>query len=238
MSMRKLLHVLLAAMTAAILSVSVFAFDTIEMECEDGDITGAALEFNDGNIQEKSLASGGLVVGMSGNDADMTMGTTITFSGVEISEHGIYRVILGYDTNNDSIKKVDFLIDGVRYVIEIPMDELSSAWDVEYREGSVEVELSAGAHTIAVTTSEDFNRDKSDPDAYVKSVNADYLRIEQVSKIEEPAPAAEEPVIETPPAETALAVSSAPQTFDLAAVLLTGMFTAAAAAAVAKRRAR
>ena len=54
------------------------------------------------------------------------------------------------------------LVDGVRYDVPIDRDSLPDKYGVETQYYELRLTMTKGAHTLAVTTSEDFNRD---PDA-------------------------------------------------------------------------
>lgn len=239
--MKKFLSLALVLTLLCALALSVNAYDQIFLECEDGVITGAATLKDNNNIQDVGdFASGGLIVGLSGDNSDMTLASTVTFENVSFPEDGTYRITLQYDTTNDTHKGVDLLVDGARYEFYIDEAKLPDTWAVQMNQTYLDVIVLAGTHNIAVTTPLDFNRDSSDPDTYVKSVNADYITIDFLEAL----PTAEEPAAEAPsveastaeaPAETAPSVS-APQTFDPAAITVLFAVLAGAGAFMSSKK--
>ena len=87
------------------------------------------------------------------------------------------------------------------------------------------MELTKGTHEIAVTTSEDFNRD-SNFGPVVKSVNADYIEINLVKEI----------VIAAEVTETVEEITTAPQTFDMGILTAAAAIVSAAGYMIAKKR--
>ena len=63
--MKKILIVLVCLTMLLSLCAPAFAAEKelFRLECEDGEISGAAKDYKDGNIQAVSIASGGFVVG-------------------------------------------------------------------------------------------------------------------------------------------------------------------------------
>lgn len=205
-------------------------------ECEDGEITGAAKEYKDGNIQDVGIASNGQIVGLGGvNDAPQ-LASTVTFPNFVIPEDGIYDITFRYDTDASDEKKADIMVDGHRYAVAINMAELPEQYGVEFRDFTLSgCHFTAGEHTLAVTTSEDFNRD-AEFGPIVKSVNADYIEVKYVG----PLPVDEAPVEDTDvPAEEVPAddapAAEAPVTAD-AGIAAAVLAFAAAAVVLAKRK--
>ena len=78
--MKKLLSAVLCAVLLLTLCVAVSAEDVLyHFECEDSEITGAAKEYKDGNIQDVTIASGGKIVGLGGTNDAPQMASTVTF---------------------------------------------------------------------------------------------------------------------------------------------------------------
>lgn len=205
------------------------------LECEDGVITGAAKDYKDGNIQDVGIASGGKIVGLGGVSDAPQMASWVTFADLEIPVSGVYAVTFCYDTNAGDTKKADIVIDDVRYNVPINMDELPELYGEEFRDYTLEIELSAGKHTFAVTTAEDFNRDSA-AGPVVKSVNADYIRIALLAEIAEPEPAPETPADEAPAEEVveSLPEEATPVTADMG--MMASLLAFAAAAVVLVKR--
>lgn len=202
-------------------------------ECEDGEITGAAKEFKDGNIQDVLIASNSQIVGLGGAGDAPQMASTVTFPNFVIPEDGIYQIIFRYDTNAGDEKKADLVIDGHRYAVAINMAELPDKYGEEFRSYVLDnCVFTAGEHALAVTTAEDFNRDP-EYGPVVKSVNADYVEVKYVG----PMPAAETPVEDTPVEEPAVDApeAAAPVTAD-AGIAAAVLAFAAAAVVLAKRK--
>lgn len=221
--MKKTLTMLTAAVMAVVLCVSAGAFSA-KYECEDGVITGAAKEYKDGNIQDVAIASGGKIVGLGGvNDAPQ-MASFVTWS-VEVPTDGVYDITFAYDSDNASEKGASMLVDGERYDVDIDMASLPEKYGLETQYWTLTIELAAGAHEIAVTTSEDFNRDSSFGPV-VKSVNADYIEIELVREI----------VIAPEVVDTAEDIAAAPQTFDMGIITAAAAVISAAGYMIAKKR--
>lgn len=144
-------------------------------ECEDGVISGESHIYETNNHIQTGQYGGATVVGISGSSDCPTMASTITFPNVNVTKDGNYKFILSYDASNDSLKKVDLLVDGVRYNFPVPgLDGLPGGWRLGLYNVSVRIPLSAGVHTFAVTTSVDFDRNGT---PVVKSVNADSLTV-------------------------------------------------------------
>lgn len=222
--MKKTLTVLTAIVLSAVLCVSAGAAFSAKYECEDGVITGAAKDYKDGNIQDVAIASGGKIVGLGGvNDAPQ-MASFVTWS-VEVPVNGEYDITFAYDTDNSDEKGASMLVDGERYDVDIDMSVLPDAYGMETQYWTLSVELTAGAHEIAVTTSEDFNRD-ANAGPVVKSVNADYIEIVLVKEI---VAAAE--VVEIPEE-----LPAAPQTFDMGIAAAAAALLSAAGYMVSKKR--
>lgn len=152
--------------------------DDILLECSRGILSGAA------SIDKQPGFDGSTMVSLSGSDDDKTKGSTVTFKDVEVYKDANYKFVLAYDTSNDTTKKVDLLVDDVRYNFPLPAKaDLPAEWRKGIYEVSVIVPVKKGIHTFAVTTSLDFNRDKTDPDKYIKSVNAKSLTLKYDSEI-------------------------------------------------------
>ena len=221
--MKKTLTMLTAAVMAALMCVSVSAFSA-KYECEDGVITGAAKEYKDGNIQDVAIASGGKIVGLGGvNDAPQ-MASTVTWS-VDVPADGEYDITFAYDSDNASEKGASMLVDGERYDVDIDISILPEKYGLETQYWTLNVELTKGTHEIAVTTSEDFNRD-SNFGPVVKSVNADYIEINLVKEI----------VIAAEVTETVEEITTAPQTFDMGILTAAAAIVSAAGYMIAKKR--
>lgn len=221
--MKKTLTMLTSLVMAAVLCVSASAFSA-RFECEDGVITGAAQEYKGGNIQEVAIASGGKIVGLGGvNDAPQ-MASSVTWA-VEVPVDGEYDITFAYDTDNSDQKGASMLVDGERYDVPIDMASLPEIYGAETQYWTLTVELTAGTHEIAVTTSEDFNRD-ANAGPVVKSVNADYIEVVLVKEI-----VMAPEVVETPDDITA-----APQTFDLGIIAAAAAVVSAAGYMLAKKR--
>ena len=138
--------------------------------------------------------------------------------------------LFDYDTNAGDTKKADILVDGERYAVGINMDELPELYGEEFRTYELTITLEAGKHVIAVTTSEDFNRDANAGDV-VKSVNADYVEVIFVKEVEIET---EAEVVAT--AEEAAEVAEAPKTADFAISAVVLLVSAGAAYVVSKKR--
>ena len=221
--MKKLLSAVLCAVLLLTLCVAVSAEDVLyHFECEDGEITGAAKEYKDGNIQDVTIASGGKIVGLGGTNDAPQMASTVTFPEINLEKTGVYKIAFRYDTNAGDTKKADILVDGERYEVEINMDELPELYGEEFRTYELTITLEAGKHVIAVTTSEDFNRDANAGDV-VKSVNADYV---EVIFVKEVAAETEAEVVDT---AAATEVVEAPKTADFAVSALVLLLSAGAA---------
>ena len=221
--MKKTLTALLSVVMAAVLCISAGAFSA-KYECEDGVITGAAKEYKGGNIQDVSLASGGKIVGLGGvNDAPQ-MASFVTWS-VEVPSDGVYDITFAYDTDNSDEKGASMLVDGERYDVDIDMASLPVEYGMETQYWTLTVELAAGAHEIAVTTSEDFNRD-ANFGPVVKSVNADYIEIKLVKEI----------VIAPEVVDVPEEITAAPQTFDIGIIAAAAAVVSAAGYMIAKKR--
>lgn len=221
--MKKTLTMLTSLVMAAILCVSASAFSA-KYECEDGVITGAALEYKGGNIQDVSIASGGKIVGLGGvNDAPQ-MPSFVTWS-VEVPVDGEYDITFAYDTDNSDEKGASMLVDGERYDVPIDMASLPEEYGMETQYWTLSIELTAGKHEVAVTTSEDFNRD-ANAGPVVKSVNADYIEVVLVKEI----------VIAAEVVDTPADIAAAPQTFDLGIIAAAAAIVSAAGYMVSKKR--
>ena len=221
--MKKTLTALLSVVMAAVLCISAGAFSA-KYECEDGVITGAAKEYKGGNIQDVSIASGGKIVGLGGvNDAPQ-MASFVTWS-VEVPSDGVYDITFAYDTDNSDEKGASMLVDGERYDVDIDMASLPVEYGMETQYWTLTVELTAGAHEIAVTTSEDFNRD-ANFGPVVKSVNADYIEIKLVKEI----------VIAPEVVDVPEEITAAPQTFDMGIIAAAAAVVSAAGYMIAKKR--
>ena len=221
--MKKTLTTLTSLVMAAILCVSASAFSA-KYECEDGVITGAAQEYKGGNIQDVSIASGGKIVGLGGvNDAPQ-MASFVTWS-VEVPVDGEYDITFAYDTDNSDEKGASMLVDGERYDVPIDMASLPEEYGMETQYWTLSIELTAGKHEVAVTTSEDFNRD-ANAGPVVKSVNADYIEVVLVKEI----------VIATEVVDTPADIAAAPQTFDLGIIAAAAAVVSAAGYMVSKKR--
>lgn len=228
--MKKLLSAVLCAVLLLTLCVAVSAEDVLyHFECEDGEITGAAKEYKDGNIQDVTIASGGKIVGLGGTNDAPQMASTVTFPEINLEKTGVYKIAFRYDTNAGDTKKADILVDGERYEVEINMDELPELYGEEFRTYELTINLEAGKHVIAVTTSEDFNRDANAGDV-VKSVNADYVEVIFVKEVEIET---EAEVVAT--AEEAAEVVEAPKTADFAISAVVLLVSAGAAYVVSKK---
>ena len=222
--MKKTLTMLASALMAAVLCVSASAAFSAKYECEDGVITGAAKEYKDGNIQDVSIASGGKIVGLGGvNDAPQ-MASSVTWS-VEVPVDGVYDITFAYDTDNASEKGASVIVDGERYDVPIDISVMPEKYGLETQYWTLDVELTAGAHEIAVTTSEDFNRD-ANFGPVVKSVNADYIEIVLVKEI----------VIAPEAVAVPEEIAAAPQTFDLGIIAAAAAVVSAAGYMIAKKR--
>ena len=212
MTMKKILTAVLCTVLLFTLCTVVCADDVLyHFECEDGEITGAAKEYKDGNIQDVSIAS------------------TVTFPEIDLEKTGVYKIAFCYDTNAGDTKKADILVDGERYEVKINMDELPELYGEEFRTYELTITLEAGKHVIAVTTSEDFNRDANAGDV-VKSVNADYVEVIFVKEVEIET---EAEVVAT--AEEAAEVVEAPKTADFAISAEVLLVSAGAAYVVSKK---
>jgi len=221
--MKKTLTALLSVVMAAVLCISAGAFSA-KYECEDGVITGAAKEYKGGNIQDVSIASGGKIVGLGGvNDAPQ-MASFVTWS-VEVPSDGVYDITFAYDTDNSDEKGASMLVDGERYDVDIDMASLPVEYGMETQYWTLTVELAAGAHEIAVTTSEDFNRD-ANFGPVVKSVNADYIEIKLVKEI----------VIAPEVVDVPEEITAAPQTFDMGIIAAAAAVVSAAGYMIAKKK--
>ena len=221
--MKKTLTTLTSLVMAAILCVSASAFSA-KYECEDGVITGAAQEYKGGNIQDVSIASGGKIVGLGGvNDAPQ-MASFVTWS-VEVPVDGEYDITFAYDTDNSDEKGASMLGDGERYDVPIDMASLPEEYGMETQYWTLSIELTAGKHEVAVTTSEDFNRD-ANAGPVVKSVNADYIEVVLVKEI----------VIAAEVVDTPADIAAAPQTFDLGIIAAAAAVVSAAGYMVSKKR--
>lgn len=221
--MKKTLTMLTSLVMAAILCVSASAFSA-KYECEDGVITGAAQEYKGGNIQDVSIASGGKIVGLGGvNDAPQ-MPSFVTWS-VEVPVDGEYDITFAYDTDNSDEKGASMLVDGERYDVPIDMASLPEEYGMETQYWTLSIELTAGKHEVAVTTSEDFNRD-ANAGPVVKSVNADYIEVVLVKEI----------VIAAEVVDTPADITAAPQTFDLGIIAAAAAIVSAAGYMVSKKR--
>lgn len=222
--MKKTLSVLTSMFLAAVLCVSAGAAFSAKYECEDGVITGAAKEYKDGNIQDVAIASGGKIVGLGGvNDAPQ-MASAVTWS-VEVPTDGEYDITFAYDTDNSDEKGASMLVDGERYDVDIDMASLPDAYGVETQYWTLSVELTAGAHEIAVTTSEDFNRD-ANAGPVVKSVNADYIEVVLVKEI----------VVAAEVVDTPVEITAAPQTFDMGIAAAVAAIVSAAGYIASRKR--
>ena len=222
--MKKTLTMLVSAAMAALLCVSASAAFSAKYECEDGVITGAAKEYKGGNIQDVSIASGGKIVGLGGvNDAPQ-MASFVTWS-VEVPVDGEYDITFAYDTDNSDEKGASMIVDGERYDVPIDMSSLPDAYGVETQYWTLDVELTAGVHEIAVTTSEDFNRD-ANFGPVVKSVNADYIEIVLVKEI----------VLAPEAVDAPEEIAAAPQTFDLGIIAAAAAVVSAAGYMISKKR--
>lgn len=221
--MKKTLTMLTAVVMAVILCVSASAFSA-KYECEDGVITGAAQEYKGGNIQDVSIASGGKIVGLGGvNDAPQ-MPSFVTWS-VEVPVDGEYAITFAYDTDNSDEKGASMLVDGERYDVPIDMASLPVEYGMETQYWTLNIELTAGKHEVAVTTSEDFNRD-ANFGPVVKSVNADYIEVVLVKEI----------VIAPEVVDVPSEIGAAPQTFDLGIVAAAAAVISAAGYMISKKR--
>jgi len=221
--MKKTLTMLTSLVMAAILCVSASAFSA-KYECEDGVITGAALEYKGGNIQDVSIASGGKIVGLGGvNDAPQ-MPSFVTWS-VEVPVDGEYDITFAYDTDNSDEKGASMLVDGERYDVPIDMASLPVEYGMETQYWTLNIELTAGKHEVAVTTSEDFNRD-ANFGPVVKSVNADYIEVVLVKEI----------VIAPEVVDVPSEIGAAPQTFDLGIIAAAAAVISAAGYMISKKR--
>lgn len=221
--MKKTLTMLTAVVMAVVLCVSASAFSA-KYECEDGVITGAAQEYKGGNIQDVSIASGGKIVGLGGvNDAPQ-MPSFVTWS-VEVPVDGEYAITFAYDTDNSDEKGASMLVDGERYDVPIDMASLPEAYGMETQYWTLNIELTAGKHEVAVTTSEDFNRD-ANFGPVVKSVNADYIEVVLVKEI----------VIAPEVVDVPSEIGAAPQTFDLGIVAAAAAVISAAGYMISKKR--
>ncbi len=221
--MKKTLTMLTAVVMAVVLCVSASAFSA-KYECEDGVITGAAQEYKGGNIQDVSIASGGKIVGLGGvNDAPQ-MPSFVTWS-VEVPVDGEYAITFAYDTDNSDEKGASMLVDGERYDVPIDMSSLPEAYGMETQYWTLNIELTAGKHEVAVTTSEDFNRD-ANFGPVVKSVNADYIEVVLVKEI----------VIAPEVVDVPSEIGAAPQTFDLGIVAAAAAVISAAGYMISKKR--
>ena len=110
------------------------------------------------------------------------------------------------------------------------LDELPELYGEEFRTYELTITLEAGKHVIAVTTSEDFNRDANAGDV-VKSVNADYVEVIFVKEVEIET---EAEVVAT--AKEAAEVAEAPKTADFAISAVVLLVSAGAAYVVSKKR--
>jgi len=221
--MKKTLTMLTAVVMAVILCVSASAFSA-KYECEDGVITGAAQEYKGGNIQDVSIASGGKIVGLGGvNDAPQ-MASFVTWS-VEVPVDGEYAITFAYDTDNSDEKGASMLVDGERYDVPIDMASLPVEYGMETQYWTLNIELTAGKHEVAVTTSEDFNRD-ANFGPVVKSVNADYIEVVLVKEI----------VIAPEVVDVPSEIGAAPQTFDLGIIAAAAAVISAAGYMISKKR--
>ena len=228
--MKKILTAVLCAVLLFTLCTAVCADDVLyHFECEDGEITGAAKEYKDGNIQDFSIASNGKIVGLGGTNDAPQMASTVTFPEIDLEKTGVYKIAFCYDTNAGDTKKADILVDGERYAVGINMDELPELYGEEFRTYELTITLEAGKHVIAVTTSEDFNRDANAGDV-VKSVNADYVEVIFVKEVEIET---EAEVVAT--AEEAAEVAEAPKTADFAISAVVLLVSAGAAYVVSKK---
>ncbi|MBR4960297.1 MAG: hypothetical protein IKY52_05315 [Clostridia bacterium] len=222
--MKKTLTMLTAALMAAVLCVSAGAAFSAKYECEDGVITGAAKEYKDGNIQDVSIASGGKIVGLGGvNDAPQ-MASFVTWS-VEVPVDGVYDITFAYDTDNASEKGASVIVDGERYDVPIDISVMPEKYGLETQYWTMDAELTAGVHEIAVTTSEDFNRD-ANFGPVVKSVNADYIEIVLVKEI----------VIAPEVTDVPEEITAAPQTFDMGIIAAAAAVVSAAGYMISKKR--
>lgn len=233
--MKKILIVLVCLTMLLSLCAPAFAAEKelFRLECEDGEISGAAKDYKDGNIQAVSIASGGFVVGLGGVNDHPQESSTVTWSDVKIPADGEYKLVFGYDTGAGETKKADLLVDGKRYPVEIDMDKVPANYNMEILTYELTVTLTAGRHTFAVTTAEDFNRDaKAGP--VVKSVNADYL---DVILVKETALTTAAPVTSAPETTAAPAAApTAPKTADAGILTAAVLVSAAAAAAFRKKK--
>lgn len=240
--MKKFLCSALVCALLCALPLSSNAYDQMFFECENGVITGAAVLKDNNNIQDMGdFASGGAIVGMSGDDSDPTLATTITFENIAFPEDGTYRITLRFDTTSDTHKGVDLLVDDTRYEFFIDEANLPESWATQMNQSYIDAVILAGEHDIALTTPLDFNRDSTNPETYVKSVNADYITIDFL----EPLPAAEEAPAEqkgmieeaAKAEESAPAAVTAPQTFDASAILgISALLSGASAYLVSKKK--
>ena len=221
--MKKTLTMLTSLVMAAILCVSASAFSA-KYECEDGVITGAAQEYKGGNIQDVSIASGGKIVGLGGVTDAPQMPSFVTRS-VEVPVDGEYDITFAYDTDNSDEKGASMLVDGERYDVPIDMASLPVEYGMETQYWTLSIELTAGKHEVAVTTSEDFNRD-ANAGPVVKSVNADYIEVVLVKEI----------VIAAEVVDTPADIAAAPQTFDLGIIAAAAAIVSAAGYMVSKTR--
>ena len=95
--MKKLLSAVLCAVLLLTLCVAVSAEDVLyHFECEDGEITGAAKEYKDGNIQDVTIASGGKIVGLGGTNDAPQMASTVTFPEINLEKTGVYKIAFRY----------------------------------------------------------------------------------------------------------------------------------------------
>lgn len=227
--MKKFLSIALVFVLLCALPLTVNAYDQLFFECEDGVITGAATLKNNNNIQDVGdFASNGAIVGMSGDDSDPTLASTVTFENVSFPEDGTYRITLQYDTTNDTHKGIDLLVDDTRYEFYIDEANLPDTWATQMNQTYLDVVVLAGNHNIAITTPLDFNRSSADPATYVKSVNADYITIDFLEALPVETTAEETQAADTAPVETAEVTTTAPQTFDFAAAaVLTAIISGA-----------
>lgn len=151
----------------------------IIVECEDGVLSGAGKDYypnrfynsQSGNFQAIAGTSNGYIVGLSGDDADPTAATDITYS-MTVRQAGTYALYLVYDTKDESgdgvSKQAYFRIDDTEYEIPLSEEKFADAWDVRYLADSVTVDLTAGTHEFVVSSGT-INRPS------VKSVNADFV---------------------------------------------------------------
>lgn len=231
--MKKLYTATTAAILSALLCISASAAFSVRLECEDGVITGAAEKYKGGNIQEVAIASGGKIVGLGGVNDEPQLASTVTWT-VEIPVYGEYEIIFAYDTSNEDEKGASLIVKGDRYDVDIDMDSLPDKYGVETQLWSMTTVMAPGTQEIAVTTSEDFNRD-ANAGPVVKSVNADYVDIVLVKELEMPVV---ETAVTLPNPDTTTeteTVTTAPQTGSamVAAAIATGL--SAAGVMLAKR---